>query len=81
MMNIPLMNSSPPTRRRPWYGATALMDSTKEYVNVPSSFTARHIRPSVTPAIHMDTAYSTTPIVEVQKWTSINLVLYMLSRL
>jgi hypothetical protein len=35
----------------------------------------------MTPAIHMDAMYSTTPMVEVQKCTSMSLMLYICSRL
>ena len=40
---------------------------------MPSSLVARHIRPCITPAIHIAAMYSTTPMVEIQKCASMSL--------
>ena len=34
---------------------------------MPSALTARHIRPCITPAIHIAAMYSTMPMVAIQK--------------
>ena len=60
-------------------GLSALIPTDSE--EAPSSLKARHISPCVTPEIHIETAYKTTPMVDVQKCTSISLVEYMPSLL
>ncbi|MOA56872.1 hypothetical protein D3C78_1809400 [compost metagenome] len=47
---------------------------------MPSSFTARHIRPWVMPLTHMEAMYSTVPMVESQKWVLIRPMLCICSR-
>jgi hypothetical protein len=44
---------------------------------VPSGLVARHIRPCITPAIHIEAMYSTMPMVAIQKWAVISLVLHL----
>ncbi len=42
----------------------------KVYARLPSGLTARHMSPWVTPEIHMDVTYVTSPSVAIQKWIS-----------
>ncbi len=47
---------------------------------MPSSLTARHIRPWVMPLTHIEAMYSTVPMVASQKCALIRPRLYIFSR-
>src|SRR6185312_2175024 len=67
--HMPERISTPPNQRIRYIGLIAIRLSRKPYFSEPSGRVARHISPSVTPAVHIAPTYSRVPAMCSQKCT------------